>query len=156
MLCLQVAAGRGVRRGLDSFVRDGEAIILQPWWGAAPASLVLQVVALFRLRGLLRSLSVILAVMTGAVAGLVFAAYLWDPGNLWQLLLILATPPVFVLTTGVLLMGLHGLDARHIAGGAAHRTPAVDLSTVRRLDDCDRPPDRDPALPVRHAWGNLD
>jgi hypothetical protein len=83
-----------------------QAIILQPWLGAAPASVVLQMVAIIRLKGTLRSLSIILAVITGAVGGLAMAAYLFDPGNLWQLFLILATPPVLVLTTGVLLMGL--------------------------------------------------
>ena len=83
-----------------------EAIILHPWLAAAPASVGLQIVALIQLKGMLRSLSIILAVITGAVVGLAVAAYLLDPGNLWQLLLLLAAPPMLVLTTGLLLMGL--------------------------------------------------
>ena len=83
-----------------------EAIILHPWLAAAPASVGLQFVALIQLKGMLRSLSIILAVITGAVVGLAVAAYLLDPGNLWQLLLLLAAPPILVLTTGLLLRGL--------------------------------------------------
>ena len=89
-----------------TLMQVSEAIILHPWLAAAPASIGLQVVALIRLRGALRSLSIILTVITGAVVGLAAAAYFLDPGNLWQLLLILATPPMLVLTMGVLLMGL--------------------------------------------------
>ena len=59
-------------------------------------------------KGTLRGLSLILAVITTAVGGLVVAAYQWDPGNLWQLLLMLASLPIQVLTAGVLLMGLLG------------------------------------------------
>ena len=44
--------------------------------------------------------------ITGAVIGLTVTAYFLDPGNLWELLLVLATLPMFVLTVGVLLMGL--------------------------------------------------
>jgi hypothetical protein len=83
-----------------------EAIIHQPWLSAATASVVLQFIALVRLRGILRSLSLILAVVTGSVGALVVTAYVLDPGNLWQLLLHLATPPVFVSTAGLLVMGL--------------------------------------------------
>lgn len=80
-------------------------VILEPWLSAAPASIVLQLVALARLKGSLHSLCVILAVITGAVFGVAGAAYAWDPGNLWQLLLIMSTPPLLVLTVGLLLMG---------------------------------------------------
>ena len=83
-----------------------EAFILQPWLGAAPASVLLQIVALVRLKGILRGLSIILAVITGAVLGLAVAAYFLDPGNLWQLFVTMAAPPMLVLTTGILLMGL--------------------------------------------------
>lgn len=81
-----------------------EVILAQPWFAAAPASVLLQLVALARLRGRLRSVAFILAVTTVAVASLAAAAYQWDPGNLWQLLLMLASPPMLVLTVGVLLM----------------------------------------------------
>lgn len=92
---------------MDSSIQAvSEAIALQPWLSAAPASVVLQFIALVRLRGVLRSLSLILAVVTGTVGALVVTAYALDPGNLWQLLLHLATPPVFVLTAGVTVMGL--------------------------------------------------
>ena len=83
-----------------------EALIFQPWLGAAPASVLLQIVALVRLKGILRSLSIILTVITGAVLGLAVAAYFLDPGNLWQLFITMAAPPMLVLTTGILLMGL--------------------------------------------------
>ena len=89
-----------------SLLEMSEAFIRQPWLGAAPASVVLQIVALVRLKGLLRSLSLILGVITGAVLGLAVAASLLDPGTLWQLFIRLATPPILVLTTGLLLMGL--------------------------------------------------
>ena len=90
----------------SSVLAVSEAIFLQPWMGAAPASVLLQVIALTRLRGVLRSISIVLAVVTSAVGGLTVAAYQLDPGNLWQLLLTLATPPMLILTIGVLLMGL--------------------------------------------------
>ena len=77
-----------------------EAFILQPWLGAAPASVLLQIVALVRLKGILRGLSSILAVITGAVLGLAVEAYFLDPGNLWQLFVTMAAPPMLVLTTG--------------------------------------------------------
>lgn len=82
-----------------------DMVILQPWLGAAPASVFLQFVALFRLKGALHSICVVLAVITGAVFGVAGAAYAMDPGNLWQLLLIMGTPPLLVLTVGLLLMG---------------------------------------------------
>lgn len=82
-----------------------DLVILKPWLGAAPASVVLQMVALARLKGALHSLCVVLAVITGAVFGVSGAAYSMDPGNLWQLLLIMRTPPLLVLTVGLLLMG---------------------------------------------------
>ena len=80
--------------------------LLQPWLVGAPAIVLLQVVALVRLRGAARSLVVVLGVVTGAILGLVVAAYALDPGNLWELLLRLSTPPLFVLTVGVLVIGL--------------------------------------------------
>ena len=89
-----------------SLLEVSEAIMLHPLLCAAPASVGLQIVALIRLEGMLRSLTIILAVITGAVGGLAVAAYLLDPGNMWQLLLMMASPPMLVLTTGVLLMGL--------------------------------------------------
>lgn len=82
-----------------------DLVILKPWLGAAPASVVLQVMALARLKGALHSLCVILAVITGAVFGVAGAAYSLDPGNLWQLLLIMSTPPLLVLSVGLLVMG---------------------------------------------------
>ena len=90
----------------SSLLAVSEAIVVQPWVGVAPASVLLQIIGLVRLKGLLRSICVILAVITGAVAGLAFEAYQLDPGNLWQLLLLLASPPLLVLTTGLLLIGL--------------------------------------------------
>ena len=84
-----------------------DIVILQPWLGAAPGSIILQFFALFRLKGALHSICVVLAVITGAVFGVAGAAYALDPGNLWQLLLIMSTPPLLVLTVGgLLLMGL--------------------------------------------------
>ena len=83
-----------------------EAITLQPWLTAAPASVALQLVALARLRGVTRAISIILAVITGVVCALAVVAYAMDPGNLWQLLILMAAPPVFVLTLGTLVMGL--------------------------------------------------
>ena len=82
-----------------------DLVMLKPWLGAAPASLALQLVALARLKGALHSLCVVLSVITGAVFGVAGAAYALDPGNLWQLLLIMGTPPLAVLTVGLLLMG---------------------------------------------------
>ena len=83
-----------------------EAMALQPWLAAAPMSLVLQYVALLKQRGVLRAISVILAVVTGVVCTLAVAALVLDPGNLWQLVLGMASPPIFVFTVGTLLMGL--------------------------------------------------
>ncbi len=83
-----------------------EAVALQPWLTAAPASIMLQLVALVRLRGAMRAISIVLAVMTGALCALAVAAYTMDPGNLWQIMLIMASPPVLVLTVGTLIMGL--------------------------------------------------
>ena len=82
-----------------------DLLILKPWLGAAPASVVVQLVALARLKGALHSICVILAVITGAVFGVAAAAYALDPGNLWQLLLIIGAPPLLVLSVGLLLMG---------------------------------------------------
>ena len=82
-----------------------DLLILKPWLGAAPASVVLQLVALVRLKGALHSICVFLAVITGAVFGVAAAAYALDPGNLWQLLLIMGAPPLLVLSVGLLLMG---------------------------------------------------
>ena len=89
-----------------SFQTLTDLVILQPWLTAAPASVALQFVALFRLKGALHSLCVVLAVITGAVFGVAGAAYAFDPGNLWQLLLIMGSPPLLVLTIGLLLMGV--------------------------------------------------
>ncbi len=82
-----------------------EMVILQPWATSAPASVLLQVIAVVRLKGLLRSLTVMVVVVTAAVFGLAFAAYSFDHGNLWELVLIMGTPPLFVVTIGLLLMG---------------------------------------------------
>ena len=97
-----------------------EAIFMEPWLGAAPASVLLQAVALVRLKGTLRGISLILAVITGAVGGLALAAYQLAPGNLWELLLMLASPPMLVLTAGVLLMGLVVLPRTPPASSATH------------------------------------
>ena len=60
---------------MDTSLLDvSEAVILQPWLAAAPASLVLQAVALVWLKGILRGLTIILAVTTAAVCGLAVAA----------------------------------------------------------------------------------
>ena len=67
---------------------------------------MLQGVAIVRFRGGVRALSVILAIVTGAAFGLASAAYAMDPGNLWQLFLMFSTPPLFVLSAGVLAIGL--------------------------------------------------
>jgi hypothetical protein len=83
-----------------------EMLVARPWLIAAPACAVLQCVAILRYRGVVRALSVILAVMTGAACGLAIAAYAMDPGNLWQLFLMFSTPPLFVLSAGVLAIGL--------------------------------------------------
>ncbi len=66
---------------------------------------VLQAVALVRLRGALRSMSLILTVVMVAVVGLSVTAYTLDPSNLWQMFLMLATPPALVLTAGLLAIG---------------------------------------------------
>ncbi len=66
---------------------------------------VLQVVALVRLRGTLRGMSVILTVVMVVVAGLSIATYAMDPSSLWQMSLRLATPPALVLTAGLLAIG---------------------------------------------------
>ena len=92
-----------------------EAIALQPWITAAPASIVLQLVALIRLRGAMRAISIVLVVITGAVCALAVVAFAMDPGNLWQLLLLMSAPPVFVLTVGTLVMGLI-LNPRPVPG----------------------------------------
>ena len=83
-----------------------EVLTLHPWLSAAPVSVVLQFVALVRLRGVLQSVSLILTAITLAACALAVAAYMFDPGNLWSLLLQLAGPPVLVLTAGILVMGL--------------------------------------------------
>ena len=81
-----------------------DIVLLKPWLGAAPASVFLQAIALIRLKGALHSLSVMLTVITGAVFGVAGAAFYMDPGNMWQILLIMGTPPLLVLTVGLLLM----------------------------------------------------
>ena len=83
-----------------------DIVLLKPWLGAAPASVFLQAIALIRLRGALHSLSIMLSLVTGAVFGMAGAAFYMDPGNMWQILLVMGTPPLFVLTVGLLLMGL--------------------------------------------------
>ena len=88
------------------FQAISEAIVLHPWLAAAPLSVLLQIVALIWLKGILRSINVILAAIMGAVIGLAVVAHIFDPGNLWQLLLMLAAPPLLVLTTGSLLIGI--------------------------------------------------
>ena len=85
-----------------------ETITLHPLLCAAPASAVLQLVGLVWLRGPLRSISLILAVVTGAICALATAAYVFDSGNSWQLVLLLAGPPLFVGSAGVLVPGLLG------------------------------------------------
>ncbi len=82
-----------------------EMILLRPWLSSTPVCVVLQVFALAQLKGALRSISLILTVVTGAFVGLAGAAYAMDPGNLWQLFLIMGTPPLLVVTVGILLMG---------------------------------------------------
>lgn len=83
-----------------------ELLVARPWLIAAPACAVFQCVSVLRFRGAIRAVSVVLAVMTGAAFGLAGAAYAMDPGNLWQLLLMFSTPPLFVLSAGVLAMGV--------------------------------------------------
>ena len=88
-----------------SLAAISEAVAYQPLLGAAPASVLLQIVALIRLSGILRNISVVLTVITGAVVAFAVSAYLFDPGNLWEILLILAAPPILVLTLGIILIG---------------------------------------------------
>jgi hypothetical protein len=83
-----------------------ETVTVNPWLSAAPASVVLQLIALVRLRGVFHSLNLILAAMALAVYALAVAAYVLAPGNVWLLMLQLAGPPVLVLTVGILIMGL--------------------------------------------------
>ena len=83
-----------------------EAVALEPWLTAAPASVVLQMFSVARLRGAMRGISIILACMTGVLCALAVAAYAMDPGNLWQIVLLMTARPVLVLTVGTLLMGL--------------------------------------------------
>ena len=82
-----------------------EMILLRPWLASTPACVLLQVLALIRLKGALRSITIIFTVITGAVVALAGAAYAWDPGNLWQIFLILGTPPMLVMTLGLLVVG---------------------------------------------------
>ena len=89
-----------------SVLAIAEAITLEPWLTAAPASVVLQVFSMARLRGAMRGISIILACMTGVLCTLAVAAYAMDPGNLWQIVLLMTARPVLVLTVGTLLMGL--------------------------------------------------
>ena len=83
-----------------------ESVSRHPWLIAAPVSLVLQISALIWLRGALQSLCWILAAVTGAICAFAVAAYILDPRNLWQLVLLMGGPPLFVLTCGVLVMRL--------------------------------------------------
>ena len=83
-----------------------ELLVAKPWLIAAPACAVFQCVSILRFRGTVRAVSVILAVMTGAAFGLASAAYAIDPGNLWQLFLMFSTPPLFVLSAGVMTIGV--------------------------------------------------
>ena len=78
-----------------------DIVLLKPWLGAAPVSVLLQVVALIRLKGALHSLMVMLTVITGAVFGVAGAAFYMTPGNMWQILLIMGTPPLLVVTVGL-------------------------------------------------------
>ena len=89
-----------------SVLAIAEAITLEPWLTAAPASVVLQVFSMARLRGAMRGISIILACMTGVLCALAVAAYAMDPWNLWQIVLLMTARPVLVLTVGTLLMGL--------------------------------------------------
>jgi Na+-driven multidrug efflux pump len=89
-----------------SMLAIAEAVSLEPWLTAAPASVVLQMVSVARLRGAMRGISIILACMTGVLCALAVAAYAMDPGNLWQIVLLMTARPVLVLTVGTLLMGL--------------------------------------------------
>ena len=83
-----------------------EVLVAKPWLVAAPACAVFQCVSILRFRGTMRAVSVVLAVMTGAAFGLASAAYAIDPGNLWQLFLMFSAPPLFVLSAGVLTIGV--------------------------------------------------
>lgn len=76
------------------------------WMIAAAAYPVFQTLALARLRGPLRSISVILMVVMVAVAGVSASAYYLEPSNMWQIILMLALPPAVVLVAGLLALGL--------------------------------------------------
>ncbi len=80
-------------------------IPVQTWMIGIAAYPILQAVALVRLRGTLRGMSLILTVVMVAVVGLSVTAYTLDPSNLWQMFLMLATPPALVLTAGLLAIG---------------------------------------------------
>ncbi len=80
-------------------------IPVQTWMIGITAYPILQAVALVRLRGTLRGMSLILTVVMVAVVGLSVTAYSMDPSNLWQMFLMLATPPALVLTAGLLAIG---------------------------------------------------
>lgn len=89
-----------------SLLALAETVALHPMLMAAPASIALQLVGIVWLRGILQSLSLILALVTVTICALAIGAYVYDPRNLWQLVLLLPGPPLFVLTAGVLIMGL--------------------------------------------------
>ena len=79
---------------------------LDTWMVAAVSYPVFQTLALTRLRGALRSVSVILMVVMIAVLGVSGAAFYFEPSNMWQIILMLALPPAVVLTAGLLALGL--------------------------------------------------
>ena len=76
------------------------------WMIAAAAYPVFQTLALTRLRGALRSVSVVLMVVMIAVVGVSASAFYLEPSNMWQIILMLAFPPAVVLTAGLLAIGL--------------------------------------------------
>ena len=83
-----------------------EAVTLQPWLTAGTGQHHAAAGCPGPAQGAMRAISIVLAVMTGALCAVAVAAYAMDPGNLWQIMLLMASPPVLVLTVGTLIMGL--------------------------------------------------
>ena len=75
------------------------------WMVAVPAYVILQTVALLQLTGSVRIPSLVLAVVMASVFALSIAAYTTDRSTLWQMYLIIATPPALVIVVGLLLIG---------------------------------------------------
>ena len=71
---------------------------------AIPVYIVLQLVAIARLRGALRMMSLGIAVFMAAVLGLTIDAYV-GRSNVWLIFLVLAGPPAVALTTALLGIG---------------------------------------------------